>query len=135
MANERHAEFNLKITQGDNLNHPLVFTDANGDPVDISADEFRYTCRASYPAITLTDDSDALIVLDSEQAAEMTIDDSGTGTDDRLTLHFVSAQTLLAAGDYYHDIWWVPDGGVGFTAFRGILTIEERVTVRTTEDA
>ena len=131
MSQKRYFDFNLSIVAGDTYDHPLVFTDEDGDPIDISGDNFRLTVRSDWATTDDSDDSEAVFILDSEEATEMTIDDSGTGTDDRLTLHFVSSMTNQTAGDYVMDLQWEPSGSGVKTISRGVLTIEAQATVRT----
>lgn len=118
-------KFNLTITAGDDRQLQFVFSDANGDPVDISTWDFFYTAKTDVSQ----DDDDAVIALDP---ADWTISDSGSGTDDTATATIPATATAIAAGTYVHDLQIKKADGTITTIGHGQLVIENQVTQRTT---
>ena len=117
-----HFDFNLTITQGDDRPLELVFVDAAGDPVDISAWDLYYTVKAA-----LSDtDPNAEIKL---EPGDFTKSDSGSGTVDKLTAT-ISVPAALAVGTYEQDLQRI-DSGTVTTIGRGQLVVESEVTQRT----
>jgi len=117
--------FNLTITQGDDRALVFVFSDDDGNPVDISTWEIFYTAKADYA----DPDVEALIAL---EPADFTASDSGTGTIDRVTANIpASATGAMAAGTYYQDLQVKKAGGLVSTIGRGQLVIDAQVTQRT----
>lgn len=116
--------FNLTITAGDDRQLQFVFSDAAGNPVDVSAWDFFYTAKSD---ITQSDD-DAALVLDP---ADWTVSDSGSGTDDTVTAVLPASATAIAAGTYLQDVQVKKADGTIITIGRGQLVVESQVTQRT----
>lgn len=117
--------FNLTVTAGDDRQLQFVFSDAAGDPVDITDWDFFYTAKSD---VTVVDGS-AEISLDP---ADFTLDDSGSGTTDRATANIPAAATgAMDAGSYVHDLQVKKADGKITTIGHGQLVIVDQVTQRT----
>lgn len=124
MSDATYFPLNATIVQGDDVPMTFVFSQA-GVPVDISAWLFYYTVKANYADV----DASAKITVNP---AAMTLSASiPAGTVDKLTFLLPKASTaLLTAGTYYQDLQVIRSGLVT-TLGRGLLIVEDQVTIRT----
>ena len=117
---------NKYISQGDDAEIIMVFTDANGNDVDISAWDFFYTVKRK----PNDDDTDALLSVDP---AGVTL--TGSPTVNTATIPLESVYTTAIPVDSYpHDVKVIKADGAGArnTIMKGSLIVEEHVTKRVT---
>jgi len=111
------------VTQGDDDEIVLSFSDADGLDVDISLWDFWYTVKAN------ANDADSAAVI---QVDPTDVTKSGSPTQNTVSIPIASADTTAApARKYGHDIK-ISIGGKFQTIMHGILTIKEHQTKRTT---
>ena len=106
---------NTEVVQGNQENIILTFT-SGGTAVDISAWTFEYKATAAWTDSTVTVPNDST-----------TQGDSGSGTQDRVTIPLSEYQTdRLPAGRYTQEINAVISGDTR-TLFRGALTVRQKI--------
>lgn len=123
MAKNVHFPFDLIITEGDDRTVTMTFTDASGDPQDISGWDFFYTAKSAVS----DDDASAVVSLDP---VDFTKSDSGTGTTDTVEFKIQLAPNSVSPGTYEQDIQTKDASGNITTIGRGQLVVEAQVTQR-----
>ena len=105
-----------------NIHVTMTFTDAAGDPEDITAWDFFYTAKED------VSQSDGIAKL-SLDPVDFTKSDSGLGTTDTITFTLELAVLPVVPGTYEQDLQTVISGAVS-TIGRGQLVVEAQVTDR-----
>lgn len=108
---------NFEAVTGDNFNLNLAFTDAAGDPVNISSwESIKCTIKSRK---SLADNATGVI----QKNATVTSGAGGTAT---VTLTPDDTEDL--DGSYFYDVQYVDGDGTVKTAMSGVLTFKRDIT-------
>ncbi len=99
----------------------VPFVDNVGDPIDITGWEVRFTVRTVVPATTITDDTDAAVII----SAEATIP---TGTDGLAEFNISPTDTDYDPGEYVYDIQYKKTTGAIKSLAYSTYTITADIT-------
>lgn len=113
VANYSAQHYDIVMTQGDDLVEPLVFSDDDGAPMDLSAYQFLSQVRRG--------------ATDSTVVATFSIDDS-EAADGKIVRHLAASATAEMSGTYVHDLQWQDEDGRVRTLLSGTLELENEVS-------
>lgn len=114
---------NFEAVTGDHFNLNLAFTDANGDPVDISGYESIKCTIKAHPG--LADNATGVV----QKTATIT-----NGAGGLATVALADTDTDDLVGSYFYDVQYVDGSGTVKTAMTGVITFTRDIT-RTGADA
>ena len=106
---------NWQVVYEDERTYSLTFTDAAGDPVDVSAWTTYYKAESDYTTDT---------VAITSTGGGITYTDSGTGTTDTVNIKFAETDSDITVGKYSHHLVAVVSSAT-VTLIQGTLTIVE----------
>ena len=108
----------LSAYRGDDKTWNLNFTDANGDPIDITGSTVFFTVK-----VNKTDkDSDAIISKDQSSHVD--------AVNGQTTISLTNSDTDIKVGNYYYDIQLVDSLGIVTTIVVGAFKVKQDVTTR-----
>lgn len=109
----------LKVFRGDDKTWPLTFTDANGDPFDLTGYTIFFTVKEKKADV----DADAVITKDITSHT-----DASGGISSLALTH---DDTDIAVGYYIYDFQLVSGSGAVTTIEPDTFIVEQDITIRT----
>jgi len=108
----------LSVYRGDDKTWNLNFTDANGDPIDLTGATVFFTIK-----VNKTDkDSDAIISKDQSSHVD--------AVNGQTTISLTDSDTDVRVGNYHYDIQLVDSLGIVTTIVVGAFKVKQEVTTR-----
>lgn len=108
----------LSAYRGDDKTWNLNFTDANGDPIDLTGSTVFFTVKVNKS----DPDSDAVI---SKSQSSHTNPTGGV-----TSISLTNSDTNVKVGNYYYDFQLVDSAGLVTTILTGIFMIKQDITIR-----
>ena len=113
----------ITLIKGDNETISVVFTDQNGDAIDITGYTVFFTVK-SKDVLTETDDTNAIIKKD--------ITNHSDPTKGETNIVLTTADTTIAVGIYLWDLQLKSQAGIITSTTRDELEVVQDITRRTT---
>jgi len=109
----------LSVYRGDDKTWNLNFTDANGDPINLTDSTLFFTVKTNKSDL----DSDAIISKSQSSHSDPT---NGV-----TSISLTNSDTNVRVGNYYYDFQLVDLSGLVTTILIGIFKIKQDITIRT----
>jgi hypothetical protein len=111
---------NLDILRGDDVFYRLVFTDSDGQPIDITGWKIYFTAKVK----NTDSDDDAVIKRDTSDPHE-------DPTQGIAIIHLTTTDTSITPGKYIYDIQIKKATLEIFTLMQGEFRVNQDITIRT----